>query len=242
MPIPGRTIATRAAAIHRHPLALIAYFKSDLAFGPFNANRSRGTSRMAVNVRERLLHDSENPHFQIPRQPAHFFRKLQFHGDLATFEKPSTYQRSVESSPASSSSGGCNKYDIVRNSCVVERTSATLSAMALAASGLTLEASIFTIAKFIPKAARDCPELSCNSREMWRLSSSCNWSNRVESTRRFSSASFNSAVRSFTFASSSSCASSKAASRCWICANISLKAPISTPISSFFAVGFARCE
>ena len=60
--------------------------------------------------------------------------------------------------------------------------------------------------RFMARPVNNCLTLSCNSRAMRRLSSSCNWSRRAESSRRLSLAASRSTVRCWTRCSSAPCA------------------------------------
>ena len=156
------------------------------------------------------------------------------------FANPSVYHRNADASPASSSSGGCSKCEIVRISLLTSSTNPAFSATHFAAAGLKLPASAAITAMFIPIAAISCPTLSCSSRASRLCSSSRIRSSRADKSRKLSVAMCNSSVRSRTRFSRSSRASLNDSSNCR-CSSMFVAVPyhrVTAPCSS--CIGLTR--
>src|SRR5215472_16020894 len=95
--------------------------------------------------------------------------------------KPSTNQGTAESSPISSSNGGCSRCDIVRTSLMHRSSSSTVSSMGFSPPSLSSLARAMSHDILI--AARYCPIPSCSSSASLRRSSSCRLITRADSSR-----------------------------------------------------------
>src|SRR5258708_34135382 len=62
-------------------------FDSHFVLQARDADLSRRTSGMAMDIRQGLLHQPKNGRLQIARQPIEIVRELQLHRDLAAFGK-----------------------------------------------------------------------------------------------------------------------------------------------------------
>ena len=88
-------------------------------------------------------------------------------------ENPSTYHRSAETKPKSSSTGGCSKYDMVRTSLMQSPTKSSDSCTSSLFLLLDSDKRRASWPRVSVTALKYCPALSCNSRAILRRSSSC---------------------------------------------------------------------
>src|SRR5580704_5599429 len=143
------------------------------------SNSRQVTPRVTVYVRQALLKDPKQRQFQRCRVPFTVCRHLQLNFDSTAFHESIHYQGIADTSPISSSSGGCRRWDIVRTSSVQRSRSSSESFSALLRSR---SRDFFSaIAEDILIATRYCPMLSCNSRASRRRSSSCVFITRADS-------------------------------------------------------------
>src|SRR5581483_10522217 len=72
---------------------------------------------MPMDVGQRLLHDPENCSFHMRRQPLQVRVDPQFNHKALLLKIPTALFLRAKRKPASSSRGGCSRWDTVRSSC-----------------------------------------------------------------------------------------------------------------------------
>src|SRR5260370_25114441 len=100
---PGSTSWRRnkfRALLKRDALALVFHFHADATVGMRDKNSGHGTSGVAMDVGQTLLHDAKDGRFQVAGQAAKILGHLQVDVDLAALGKAPYVPREGRGQPA----------------------------------------------------------------------------------------------------------------------------------------------